>query len=107
MNVLIIDEDLTLYDLVSQFPYVDSCEVLYSEDTKEILQFIHEFNMQVVILDIDKAKDSGIQLLTELKESYDLLDVILRANLKAAKRSWNWSTKEPPIIWPSPTALML
>jgi DNA-binding NtrC family response regulator len=86
MNVLIIDEDLTLYDLLSQFPDVDSCEVLYSEDTKEILQFIHEFNMQVVILDIDKAKDSGIQLLTELKESDALLDVILLGQPESSER---------------------
>lgn len=77
MNVLIIDEDLSLYDLLNPFPLVDSCEVYYSEDTEEILKFIQEFNMQVVILDLDKAKDNGIRLLAELKESDALLDVIL------------------------------
>ena len=40
MNLLLIDEGLSLYDKVKDSSFVDMCEVYFSESTNSILKYI-------------------------------------------------------------------
>jgi len=77
INLLIIDDDLSLYDLVNQSSLVNNCEVYSSGIHEDFLSFIRNNDINVVITDIDKNWADGMILLEELKQFDSLLDVII------------------------------
>jgi len=77
INLLIIDDDLSLYDLVNQSSLVNNCEVYSYAKQEDLLSFIRNNDINVVITDIDKNWADGMILLEELKEFDSLLDVIM------------------------------
>ncbi len=77
INLLIIDDDLSLYDLVNQSSLVNNCEVYSYGKQKDLLSFIRNNDINVVITDVDKNWADGMILLEELKEFDSLLDVIM------------------------------
>jgi len=81
MNLVIVDKDITSYDLASNSKLIANCEVFYSEDLKEILAFIKEHNTDIIIIDIDRDEFNGIAILRELKKSDAMLDIILTGSL--------------------------
>jgi len=77
INLLIIDDDLSLYDLVNQSSLVNNCEVYSYGKQEDLLSFIRNKDINVVITDVDKNWADGMILLEELKEFDSLLDVIM------------------------------
>lgn len=76
MNVMIIDEDISSYDLAKQSHLVDKCELYISDNIEDNLSFINKFHSDVVIIDIDKNKSKSITLLQEIKKTDPMLDVV-------------------------------
>lgn len=76
MNILIIDDDLILYDLIKQMSLGAECDVYFSDDPANILSFIRNNHINVVIADMDKNQSMPVHLLSELKQFDSLLDVI-------------------------------
>ncbi|MFO7867487.1 MAG: sigma-54 dependent transcriptional regulator [Candidatus Aminicenantes bacterium] len=77
MKLLIIDEELTLYDQIKNAGWVKKCLVFFSRDIQEILQFIDKEKLDAVIIDIDRYKKKSLRLLGNLKSFDALIDVIL------------------------------
>jgi len=76
MNILIIDDDLILYDLIKTTNLGAECDVYFSDDPENIFTFIENNHINVVIADMDKNQSMPIQLLSELKRFDSLLDII-------------------------------
>lgn len=76
MNILIIDDDLILYDLIKTTNLGAECDVYFSDDPENILTFIKNNHINVVIADMDKNQSMPIRLLSELKRFDSLLDII-------------------------------
>lgn len=77
MKVLIVDEDLTSYDLAMQSPLIDDCDIYCSENIQEILSYLKQNETDIVILDIDRDHSQGLVYLQEIKKSDSLQEVIL------------------------------
>jgi len=77
INLLIIDDDLSIYNLVNQSSLVNNCEVYSSGKHEDLLSFIRNNDINIVITDVDKNWADGMILLEELKEFDPLLDVIM------------------------------
>jgi len=76
MNILIIDDDLILYDLIKTTNLGTECDVYFSDDPENIFTFIENNHINVVIADMDKNQSMPTQLLSELKRFDSLLDII-------------------------------
>jgi DNA-binding NtrC family response regulator len=77
MNLLLIDEDLSLYDLVKNFSLMEKCDVYFSESTDSILKYIKDHQIDVVITDLDKYQNKALPLINKLHRFDSLIDIIL------------------------------
>jgi len=77
MNLLLIDEGLSLYDLVKNFSLMDKCDLYFSESTNSILKYIKDHQIDVVIKDLDKYQNKALPLINKLHRFDSLLDIIL------------------------------
>jgi len=77
MKVLIVDEDLSSYDLAMQSPLVDECDIYCSKNIYEILSYLKQNEADVIILDIKNDYSQGIAYLEEIKKLDPLQEVIL------------------------------
>ncbi len=85
MNLLLIDEGLSLYDKVKDSSVVDTCEVYFSESTNSILKYIKDHHIDVVMTDIDRYRDKALSLIKELHSFDSLIDIILIGNAKSTE----------------------
>jgi len=85
MNLLLIDEGLSLYDKVKDSSFVDTCEVYFSESTNSILKYIKDHHIDVVMTDMDKYRDKAFSLIKELHKFDSLIDIILTGNAKSTE----------------------
>jgi len=85
MNLLLIDEGLSLYDKVKDSSFVDMCEVYFSESTNSILKYIKDHHIDVVMTDMDKYRDKAFSLIKELHKFDSLIDIILTGNAKSTE----------------------
>ncbi len=80
MNILIIDEDPSLHDLIKQSSIASFCNIYfpnYYEDYEELLIFIKDNNIHVIIADLDRNKKERLILLKKIKTFDPLLDMIM------------------------------
>ncbi len=85
MNLLLIDEGLSLYDKVKNSPHIDKCEVYFSDNIESILKQIKDYNIDVVMADIDRYKNKALSLLKELIKFDSLIDIILIGKAKSSE----------------------
>jgi DNA-binding NtrC family response regulator len=85
MNLLLIDEGLSLYDKVKDSSVVDTCEVYFSESTNSILKYIKDHHIDVVMTDVDRYRDKALSLIKELHSFDSLIDIILIGNAKSTE----------------------
>ena len=76
MNILLIDEDISTFDLIRQSQLVDRCELFITDDIKELLLFLNDFKADIIIMDIDKNKTNSLAALQEIKKNDSILDVV-------------------------------
>ncbi len=76
MNLLIIDEDLSLYDQIKSSSLPKNYIIYFSRAYKDIYSFIEYNNIHVVITDLDGNKKQGLNLLKKLKQLDPLVEVI-------------------------------
>jgi len=79
MNLLIIDEDLNLYDLIKGSSLPRNYVIYFSKSHDDVFSFIEYNNIHVVITDLDSDKQKGFALLRRLKQFDALVDVIFVA----------------------------
>jgi len=76
MNLLIIDEDLSLYDMIKSSSLPKNYIIYFSRAYKDIYSFIEYNNIHVIITDLDGSKKQGLSLLKKLKQLDPLVEVI-------------------------------
>ena len=76
MNLLIIDEDLSLYDMIKGSSLPKNYVIYFSRAYKDIYSFIEYNNIHVIITDYDGNKKQGLSLLRKLKHLDPLVEVI-------------------------------
>ena len=76
MNLLIIDEDLSLYDQIKSSSLPKNYIIYFSRAYKDIYSFIEYNNIHVVITDLDGNRKQGLNLLKKLKQLDPLVEVI-------------------------------
>jgi DNA-binding NtrC family response regulator len=77
MNLLLLDEGLSIYELVKNSSFIDKCEVYYSENTNSILKYIKDHQIDAVITDLDKYQNKALSLIKKLHHFDSLIDIIL------------------------------
>lgn len=76
MNLLIIDEDLSIYDMIKNSSLPQNYIIYFSRAYKDIYSFIEYNNIHVIITDLDGNKKQGLSLLKKLKQLDPLVEVI-------------------------------
>lgn len=76
MNLLIIDEDLSLYDQIKSSSLPKNYIIYFSRAYRDIYSFIEYNNIHVVITDLDGNKKQGLSLLKKLKQLDPLVELI-------------------------------
>lgn len=79
LNVLIVSDDLGFYDTITKSPVSYNSNISFCSSQDDILSFIHDNNIHVVITDVEKSTDGRLRLLKKLKQFDPLLDVIVIA----------------------------
>jgi DNA-binding NtrC family response regulator len=77
IKLLIIDEELDLYDKLKDIPTLKKCLVFFSRNIQEILSYIENEKLDVVVIDADRYKKKSLRLMQNLKDFDALIDVIL------------------------------
>ncbi|MBU4203843.1 MAG: sigma-54 dependent transcriptional regulator [Acidobacteria bacterium] len=77
LNMLIIDEDLSLYDLLKHSTILDKYNIYFSDNADDMLNVIKNNNINVIITDVEDDDEKAHLLLSELKSFDSLLDVII------------------------------
>lgn len=77
LNLLITDENSLLYDLIKKSSLANNLNIYFCEAQEDILSFIKNNNINIVITDLDRNKTKGLALLKELKTFDSLLEVII------------------------------
>jgi DNA-binding NtrC family response regulator len=93
MNLLLIDEGLSVYDLVKNFSLIDKCEVYFSENTDSILKYIKDHSIDVVITDLDRYQNKALSLINKLHHFDSLIDIILIGKAKNTENVMEIITK--------------
>ncbi|MBD3413455.1 MAG: response regulator [Candidatus Aminicenantes bacterium] len=77
MNLLLMDEGRSIYDIVKNSPLIGKCEVFYSDNTNSILKYIKKHNVDVVLADFDRYPKNALSLIKALHHFDSLIDIIL------------------------------
>ena len=77
IRLLLLIEDISLYDLLMKSSIADNCEVFFLENIEDASTSIKANNINVVIIDIDRNSGERFNLLRNLKKSDRLLNVII------------------------------
>lgn len=82
-KILIIEDDLTLRNVLAEFLEAEDFLVSVASDGEEGIALISDINPDVVLLDIILPKKDGFEILKEIKNNKETLDipVILLTNL--------------------------
>lgn len=82
-RILIIEDDLTLRNVLSEFLETEGFSVGVASDGEEGLTMIKEFNPDIVLLDIILPKKNGFEVLKEVRNSEEKLSIpfVLLTNL--------------------------
>lgn len=82
-KILIIEDDLTLRNALSEFLEADGFTVAVASDGEEGLTLISEIKPDLVLLDIILPKKDGFEVLKEMKNDKEVSDipVMLLTNL--------------------------
>jgi len=77
INILIVDEDHSFYDLLENSSRLDKYTIFSSDSFADILKPIKSNSIGIVILDIKRDMDKGLTAIKELKKFDSLLDIIV------------------------------
>jgi len=83
-RILLLIEDLSLYDLLMKSSIADNCEIFFLDKIKEAAASIKAHNINVVILDIDKNRGERFNLMNHLKTFDRLLNIIITGQPRGA-----------------------
>lgn len=76
-RILIVDDDKSIQMLFSDELSEEGYEVVTTGDAAEVMALIKEKRPDLVVLDIRLGRDSGLDLLVEIRNTYYNLPVIL------------------------------
>lgn len=68
MKALIVDEDLSTYDLAMQSPLIDDCDIYCSKNIHEIISYLKQNEADIILLDIKEDSAQGFTYLEEIKK---------------------------------------
>lgn len=85
MNLLLIDECLSIYDVVKHSPLIEKCEVYFSNNTDSILTYIKDHDIDVIMTDLDRYRNKALSLIKALHSFDSLIDIILIGEAKSAE----------------------
>jgi len=80
LNILINSEDLALYNMIKKSPISSNSTISFCGPQEDILTFIQESKINLVITDIESDKNEKNNLLKEIKQFDPLVDVIFIAD---------------------------
>jgi len=83
MNLLLIDEGLSLYNTVKNSSYIGELEVYFSEKIDSILKYIKDHHIDAVMTDLDRYPNKALSLINRLHNFDSLIDIILIGKTKA------------------------
>jgi DNA-binding response OmpR family regulator len=76
-KILIVDNDKSIQMLYADELAEDGYDVITSGDGSEVMKLIKKENPDVIVMDIKLGKDSGLDLLQEIRNTHYNLPVIL------------------------------
>jgi DNA-binding NtrC family response regulator len=77
LNMLILDKDLSLYDLIKHSSMMDKYNIYFTDTHEDMLVTIKKSDISIIICDVDGDTEKAKVILTELKKFDALLDVII------------------------------
>jgi len=80
LNMMILDKDLSLYDLIKHSSVMDKYNIFFSSTPDEMLSTVKNEDISIILCDIDRDTEKARSILTELKQYDALLDVLLVGN---------------------------
>lgn len=90
MNLLIISEDLSLYDSIKNSSLSANFNIYFCGTHEDIFSFIKDNNIKVIILDLEGIEKEGLSLLKKLKKFDPLVDVIIVGQPLDSEKVLNW-----------------
>ncbi len=76
-NVLIVEENLSLFELLKESPYVEEENVYFPDTRDNILSVIQHKNINIVILDSERKDIRVPSLIKQIKSFDPLVDIII------------------------------
>jgi DNA-binding NtrC family response regulator len=80
INLLIIDEDLKLYDQIKNSPISETSNISFCSHTQDFLPIIQKSKIHVALIGLKKNEQEEMNLLKTLKQSDPLISVIIAAD---------------------------
>jgi CheY-like chemotaxis protein len=76
-KVMVVDDDSTMVSLLKTLLELDGFEVAASNRELDIIENIREEQPDVVLMDVYLTNEDGIELLTKIRSSADLEDLVV------------------------------
>jgi len=77
LNMLILDKDLSLYDLIKHSSMMDKYNIYFTDTHEDMLATIKKNDISIILCDVDGDTEKAKFILTELKKFDALMDVII------------------------------
>ncbi len=77
LNLLILDEDPSSYEVIRQSPMSSDLELYFSPPDADIFTIIRKSNIHVIMFDLDKDESAGLGIIDRLKQFDPLVNVIV------------------------------
>ncbi len=77
LNMLILDKDLSLYDLIKHSSMMDKYNIYFTDTHEDMLATIKKNDISIILCDVDGDTEKAKVILTELKKFDALLDIII------------------------------
>ncbi|HOW27632.1 MAG TPA: response regulator [Elusimicrobiota bacterium] len=85
MNILVIEDDITLLELVKTFLEGKGHDVTVTTRAKEALKLLDEKKPDLVLLDIQLPDQNGLDTLSQIKSRFFDLSVVIMTGFKDAE----------------------
>jgi CheY-like chemotaxis protein len=75
MKILLLEDDPVLSDILTYHLRESGFEVIHVEDGENALESAYEHKFDLMILDINVPKKSGLEVLEEIRSEEDIKDI--------------------------------
>src|SRR5262245_22185821 len=77
LNILVVDDEEAVCAMLARMLEVYGYQVVTETDARNVLELLHSFEFDVILLDLHMPHQDGMQLLRQIRKDFSVLPVLV------------------------------